>query len=80
MTMNRPTHTTVEEILSRLDTISTSPSFELWIPQHLTLRGQPARADVAGAVILDKILGLGYEPDGFTEADGGRVYRYKAMT
>jgi hypothetical protein len=32
------------------------------------------------AVILDKILGMGYEPDGFSEADGGRIYRYKVMT
>jgi hypothetical protein len=32
------------------------------------------------AVILDKILGLGFEPDGFAEAEGGRLYRYKLMT
>lgn len=78
--MNRPSQSTVEAVLSQLDTIPSGASFELWIPQHLTLGGQPARADVAGAVILDKILGMDYEPDGFTEADGGRVYRYKVMT
>jgi len=38
------------------------------------------RVDVAGAVILDKILGMGFMPDGFSEAEGGRVYRYKALT
>ena len=46
----------------------------------MTLSGQSARADVAMAVILDKILGMGYEPDGFSEADGGRIYRYRVMT
>ena len=70
----------VEAVVSQLDAISTEQSFELWIPQHLTLRGQAARTDVAMAIILDKILGMGYEPDGFTEADGGRVYRYRVMT
>ena len=78
--MSQPSQTTVEEILSHLEAISAGQSFEIWIPQHLTFRGQPVRADVAGAVILDKILGMGYEPDGFTEADGGRVYRYQMMT
>ena len=46
----------------------------------MSLRGQTARADVAMAVILDKILGMGYEPDGFAEAEGGRVYRYRVIT
>lgn len=80
--MDRPSQSTVESVLSQLDTIPTAhgQSFELWIPQHLTLRGQPAPADVAMAIILDKILGLGFEPDGFSETDGGRVYRYKVMT
>jgi hypothetical protein len=79
--MSRPSQSTVEAVLSQLDMIPTAQgqSFELWIPQHLTLRGQPARADVAGAIILDKILGMGYEPDGFSEADGGRIYRYRVM-
>lgn len=31
------------------------------------------------AVILDKILGLGYMPDGFQEKSGFRLYRYKKM-
>jgi len=80
--MSRPSQTTVEAVLSQLDTIPTGESqpFELWIPQQVTLRGQLAPADVAMAIILDKILGMGYEPDGFAEADGGRVYRYRVMT
>ena len=80
--MSRPSQGTVESVISELGSIAPagSQSFELWIPQQLTLRGQPVRVDVAGAVILDKILGMGFMPDGFSEAEGGRVYRYKALT
>ena len=80
--MSRPSQGTVESVISELGSIAPagSQSFELWIPQQLTLRGQPVRADVAGAVILDKILSMGFMPDGFSEAEGGRVYRYKALT
>jgi hypothetical protein len=82
ISMNRPTTSTVEAVLSHLDTIPIGESkpFQLSIPQHLTLRDQPVSADVAMAIILDNIFGMGYEPDGFMEADGGRVYRYKVMT
>jgi hypothetical protein len=78
--MNRPLESTVEAILSQLDGIPIGPSFELWIPQRLTLRGQPVRADVAMAIIGDRILGMGYMPDGFAQADDGRVYKYTSMT
>jgi hypothetical protein len=57
--MSRPLQSTVEAVLSQLDSIPSGPSFELWIPQHVTLRGQSAPADVAMAVILDKIHGMG---------------------
>jgi len=44
------------------------------------LKGKPFRHDFAMAVVLNKILGMGFTVDGFTEAEGGRVYRYKVMT
>lgn len=79
--MDKPSQSTVEAVLSYLDTIPTAEGqpFELWIPQHLTSRGQPVGADAAMAIICDKILDMGYFPDGFAEADGGRVYRYRVM-
>jgi len=78
--MNQPTQSTVEAILSQLDGIPRDQSFELWITQDLTFRGKVVRADLAMAMILDKILGLGFGPDGFAEAEGGRIYRYKILT
>jgi hypothetical protein len=80
--MSRSSQGTVEGLLSELDSITPpcSQSFELWVPQELTLRGKPAGLDVAMAIVLDKILGMGFQPDGFSEAEGGRVYRYKVTT
>jgi hypothetical protein len=77
--MDRSSHGTVESLLLELDSISTEDGFELWVPQNLTLRGQPVRADVAMAILGDKIIGMGFLPDGFAEADGGRSYKYIPM-
>jgi len=74
-----PSPRTVEELLSQVDSITAGMNerFELWVPEHLTLRGRLTRSDVTMAIILDKILGKGYKPDGFAEAVGGRTYKYK---
>jgi hypothetical protein len=76
--MSRPSQSTVEAILSQIDGITTSQSksFELWIPRHLTLRGQVVRDNEAMTVILDKIYKMGYQPDGFTQETGGAICRY----
>ena len=79
-TMSRASQGTVEGLLSAIgETSSARRTFDLWVPQQLTLRGQPAPPDIAMAVVLDKILSMGYEPDGFIEAEGGRTYRFKMM-
>jgi len=77
--MNKPLHSTVESLLSQVDGLaaSSNQTFELWVPRNLTFRGQPVRSDVAMAVVLDKILGNGYEPDDLIEEEDGRIYRYK---
>lgn len=80
--MNKPSISTVESLLSQIDGLASNSNrtFELWVPRNLTLRGQPARGDVAMAIVLDKILGKGYEPDGFIEGENGRTYRYKTSS
>ena len=80
--MNRPNQNSVEALLSQAgELIAAKPEcFNLWIPPNLTLRGQPVRVDAAMAVLLDVILDLGFEPDGFEQADGGRIYKYKVMS
>ena len=63
-----------------MNTFSPSgDSFELSISSSFTFGGGPDTSGAGMAVILDKILGMGYEPDGFEQKDGIRIYRYKRM-
>jgi hypothetical protein len=55
-------------------------AFELWVPEAFTLQGRVVRRDVAMAVLLDAILGLGFMPDGLTSGTGGATYRYRRQT
>ena len=69
----------VEALLDRIDREVTSETldFELWVPTQLTFCRAGIRPDVAMAVVLDRLLARGLMPDGFTQAENGRVYRYK---
>jgi hypothetical protein len=79
--MNKPFRGTVEALLSELDVMSpVDGCFKLWVPRDLTFRGQSVPVDVAMAILLDKILGMKYQPNGFSEGDGGRLYKYTAIT
>ncbi len=78
MSQELPTAGTVEELLREIGSWSTDASAtDLWVPQQLTLNGNPVQQDAAMAIVLDKILGLGLFPDGFSEGAGGRFYRYR---
>jgi hypothetical protein len=54
-------------------------SFQLSISESFTFAGKTDTMGAGMAVLLDKILGLGYEPDGFEQKSGSRLYRYKKM-
>jgi hypothetical protein len=47
------------------------------IANGATLRGGLDTVGAGMAMILDVFLSKGYEPDGFEQCDGFRVYRYK---
>jgi len=52
------------------------------LPQEFQLAVPDAMLDDVGinmAIITDHVLKRGWEPDGFTQASGYRVYRYKAL-
>lgn len=69
---------TVEALLKEIDAVAEgSTDFELWVPPQLTLRGVEVSADVAMAVVLDRLLAKGYMPAGFTQQSDGRTYRYQ---
>jgi hypothetical protein len=77
VTMNQPSQSSVEEIVSQLTTrTAEGQSFELWIPQRLTLLGHIVPEPIAMAAITAKVLGMGYEPRGSTQGEGGRVFTF----
>ena len=68
---------TVEELLERIDRVPDGTTrLELWVPERLTLRGKEVRLDVAMTVVLDRLLGKGFMPSGFSQGDTGRTYYY----
>ncbi len=70
---------TVEELLSEIGKVpahEVGRSCELWVPELLRLRGARVGGDIAMAIVLDALLAKGYYPDGFSEGEGGRTYRY----
>lgn len=69
-----------EECIAYLDSHPPSgDSFRLAISDSFTFAGKPDTIGAGMAVVLDKILHLGYEPDGFEQKLGFRLYRYKKM-
>ena len=83
MTTDRPSTGTVESLLELVAAVPDSSTdgaptdFTLWVPETLTLNGDAVPQDAAMAVVLDKLLGLDFLPDGFEQGDGGRLYKYQ---
>jgi hypothetical protein len=51
----------------------------LSIADPLYFAGEPDQVGFGMALVVDSILAQGYEPNGFEQRDGFRVYRYKLM-
>ena len=63
----------IQEAKSLVDSFEGSPpEFQLLIPDRLI---DPVGINMA--IITDRILARGWEPDGFVQEDGYRVYKYK---
>ena len=70
--------TTAEEGVTYLAAHPPSgASFQLAISDSFTFAGQPDAIGAGMAVIVDKMLGFGYTPDGFEQKKGFKLYRYK---
>ena len=68
----------VEALLGAVNSVPPNQSMvELFVPDHLTLRGKEVSHDVAMAIIADKLLARGFFPIGFEQRSGGRLYRYQ---
>lgn len=78
---DRPYHRAVmkvEDLVAEAERLAGDrQAFDLWVPDAVQLNGQPVPSAVAMAVIGDKVLSVEFEPDGFSEGVGGRMYRFK---
>jgi hypothetical protein len=76
--MTEPTTGSVEELLAKVEALPEgTKSFELFVPQDLTMQGRPVAQNMAMALVLDRLLGRGLFPDGFEQRPTGRRYKYK---
>lgn len=69
---------TVESLLEDVSTRITGAegAVEIWVPNQLTLDGNPVSVDNAMEVILDVVLANNYALGGVSESTAGRLYRY----
>jgi len=73
----RPASGSVEQLQAEISAISPQQSsVELWVPNQLTLAGNLVAADVGMSIILDRLLCVGYFPQGVEYQEGGRLCRY----
>ena len=69
--------TSAEQILAFLQTANIDRSLEVPVADRMTFAGQTDIVGAGMAIVLDAILAQGYEPDGFDQCEGYRIYRYK---
>lgn len=78
MQVHQPSPGSVEEIVSQIATLaSQGQSFQLFIPEALTLGGHAVPEPMAKVIIVEKALSLGYRPEDPTPRDGGRVFTFR---
>ena len=73
-----PSSGTLEELLDRIEEIpSEAMTFDLWVPEALTYRGEPITLEAVMAIVVDQLLALELFPDDFDDGVGGRTYHYR---
>ena len=75
--MSEPANGTIEDLFAKVEALPEgTKGFELYVPNNLTMKGQPVAQNLAMALVLDKILGKKLYPDGFEPKSNGRLYKY----
>jgi hypothetical protein len=75
-----PQPCTVEELLRRVGSVSpTAQTFELWVPECLTLDGKAIDGRAALAIILSRVREVSEEfvLVGFGGLSGGRLHKFE---
>jgi hypothetical protein len=53
---------------------------DLFVPDELTLNGEPIEYSAGMAIVGDTLLAEGFLPGEFTAVEGGRVYHFRSAT
>jgi hypothetical protein len=79
--MDYPLHLTLEQIQIDLDALAAigEETFDIWIPESLTLGGREIPADTAIFIMVERAREVGYRPDSVVEGEGGGVFRFRAL-
>ena len=79
--MNYPLHLPLEQIQIDLDALAAlgGETFDIWIPESLTLAGRTIPADTAIFIMVERAREVGYGPDSVVEGEGGGVYRFRRI-
>jgi hypothetical protein len=78
--VNETIISTAEEGLKYLEThVPSEDGIRLAISDSFTFAGKPDTMGAGMALLLDRILGFGYMPNGFEQKSGFRLYAYKRM-
>jgi len=74
---DRPAVGTLESLLSTIEALPiNAENAALWVPEHLTYEGNEIQAELAMAVVTDKLLARGLYPNGVARAPGDTHCRY----
>src|SRR5689334_7827295 len=72
-----PASGTLEDLFAKVEALPDgSRAFEMYVPNSLTMKGQPIAQNLAMALVMDRILAKKLYPDGFEQKQDGRLYRY----
>jgi hypothetical protein len=76
VTMGEPV-LVVEEILKRLDQVGPDQQeFKLYVPPLVAMDNKAVAQDTGMAVILDRLLSMGFSPKGVFPMGKGKIYKY----
>jgi hypothetical protein len=68
----------IEEVLKHLDAVpADQEEVKIFVPEVMVHGNKPVPHDVGMAMLLDKLLGMGFSPIAPTALGQGKVYRYK---
>ena len=68
----------LEALMQQVDDLpADAGGCDLWVPEHLSFRGDDVHPAIAMSLLVDHLLVKNLFPAGFTQGIGGRMYHYR---